>query len=240
MLKFLETKSTTISQDTFTNKFKGKKVLVIGSGPSVNLVNWKNITYDCVVTTTFFYLNEEIRNLNNITHITLSEIIDFDDKNLHEFLEKNPNCTIALEPKNGRPFYTSATYSIFEERYRERLLYYNTEVDRKEGAAGRLCFFTMAFNPSELYYVGIDGKSTTPGNDPKNVFRTHIQGDADGYDYKEFLDSHTTMADTLYRYSLQNECKLYNLGEGFDFNCSTFYSKQHFPLSSEIKTLINK
>lgn len=240
MLKFLETKSTSINQATFSNKFTGKRVLVVGSGPSVNLVNWRHIQYDCVVTTTFFYLNNEIRNLTNIQHITLSEIVDLADTNLHAFLKKNPECTIALEPKFGRPFYSTDAFRVFEAEYRERLIYYNTIVDKKEGAAGRLCFFVMSFNPAELYYVGIDGKSPTPIEDPQNAFRTHIQGDADGYDYREFLDSHTLMADTLYRYSLQNGCKLYNLGEGFAFNCSTAYSKLHFPLSDTIKEKIKK
>lgn len=240
MLKFLNTNSSILTEDTFSNKFTSKKVLVIGSGPSINHVNWDSIEYDYIVTTTFFYLNDTIRNLSNITHVTLSEIIDFSDKRLHDFLEFNKNCTIALEPKAGRPFYDTDVFKKFEARYRERLVYYNTMIDKKEGAAGRLAFFVMSFNPSELYYVGIDGKSISPNNDPPNAFRTHIHGDADGYDHSEFLDSHMTMADTLYKYSLHNGCKIYNLGEGFDFNCSTTYSKQYFPLSEEIKTLIKK
>lgn len=63
MLKFLESKSTSISQDIFTEKFANKKILVMGSGPSVNLVNWKNLDIDGIVTTSFFYLNDKIRNL---------------------------------------------------------------------------------------------------------------------------------------------------------------------------------
>jgi hypothetical protein len=238
MLKFLETKSTILSEDTFTSKFNNKKILVIGSGPSVNLVNWKNIDVDGVVTTTFFYLNDNIRNLKNITHVTLSEIIDFNDYRLHEFFQSNLDCTIALEPKIGRPFYSTDVFKKFEEQYHDRLVYYNTTVDKKEGAGGRLAFFVMAFNPSSLYYVGIDGKSPNPAKDPSNVFRTHVKGDTDNYDYNEFLESHILMAKTLHEYSIGNKCKLYNLGEGFDFNCSTQYSKQHFPLNKKIKQKI--
>ena len=46
MLKFLHTKSTTLSENIFSDKFTGKKVLVMGSGPSVNDVNWKNLDYN--------------------------------------------------------------------------------------------------------------------------------------------------------------------------------------------------
>jgi len=240
MLKFIETKSSVLSENTFADKFSNKRVLVIGSGPSVNMVNWKNIDVDVIVTTTFFYLNDEIRSLNNITHITLSEIIDFNDDRLHNFLQRNPECTIALEPKLGRPFYNTDTFFRFQEQYKDRLIFYNTQVDNLEGAAGRLAFFVMAFSPAELFYVGLDGKSNSPINDPPNAFRTHIHGDTDRYDHGKFLDSYIAMADTLYKYSLYNQCKLYNLGEGFEFNCSTPYSKQYFPLTDEIKQIIKK
>ena len=36
----------------------------------------------------------------------------------------------------------------------------------------------------------------------------------------------------------ERDIKIYNLGEGFEFNCSTPYSKQYFPLSEEIKQII--
>jgi hypothetical protein len=239
MLKFLETKSSTLSDNTFSEKFTGKKVLVIGAGPSVNSVSWENIEYDCIVTTTHFYLNDKVRNIKNIAHLTLSEIIDFKDERLHNFLMYNPSCTIALEPVTGRPFYSSETFLSFEEQYRERLIYYNTTVGKKEGAAGRLNYFVMSFNPAELYYVGIDGKSKDSSKDPMGTFRK-IQGDIDGYSYDEFKDSHMGMADSLYKCSLLNGTNIYNLGEGFDFNCSSDYSKIHFPLTDEIKSKINK
>lgn len=237
MIKFLESTSTTISQETFTDKFTNKKILVMGSGPSVNLVNWKTLDVDAIVTTSFFYLNDEIRKLPNITHITLTDIIDLEHPNLIEFIQSNPTCTIAFEPKI-HPFYQSEKYKKFVETYKNQIIYYNTEYGKKEGVAGRVCYFVMQFSPAELYYVGIDGKSTTPELDPQNAFRTHLRGDADGYPQKDFVESHEYFANILYQTSLQTKTKLYNLGEGFIFNCSTPYSMQYFPLSNEIKQRI--
>lgn len=237
MLKFLETNSTVISQDTFLNKFADKKVLVMGSGPSVNLVNWKNLDYDCIVTTSFFYLNDEIRNLPNIIHVTLTDLVDLEHPNLIEFLDKNPSCTIAFEPKS-HPFYETEKYKKFTQKYKEQIIYYNTQYGKKEGVAGRVCYFIIQFSPSDLYYVGIDGKSSNPEKDPQNVFRTHLRGDADGYPQKEFIESHEYFTNILYQVSLQTKTKIYNLGEGFEFNCSTPYSRQYFPLSEEIKQII--
>ena len=237
MLKFLETNSSLITQDTFTNKFTGKKILVMGSGPSVNLINWKKLNYDCIVTTSFFYLNDEIRNLSNIVHVTLTDLVDLEHPNLIEFLDKNPICTIAFEPKS-HPFYENEKYKKFTQKYRDQIIYYNTQYGKKEGVAGRLCYFTIIFSPSDLYYVGIDGKSSNPENDPLNAFRTQLRGDADGYSQNEFVESHLYFANILYQTSLETKTKIYNLGEGFGFNCSTSYSQQYFPLSEEIKQTI--
>lgn len=239
MIKFLETNSKNISPEIFIEKFSDKKILVIGAGPSANCVSWDSIEYDSIVTTTHFYLNDTVRNLSNISHITLSEIIDFNDSRLYDFLDKNQSCTIAFEPVSGRPFYSSETFLKFEERYRDRVVYYNTQFGKKEGVAGRLAYFVMSFNPSELYYVGIDGKSKNVKNDPIGSFRK-IQGDTDGYSYDEFKESHMEMAKHLHEYSLQNGCRLYNLGESFDFNCSGEYSIKNFPLTDNIKKIINK
>lgn len=234
MLKFFETKSSLLSESTFISKFKDKKILIMGSGPSVNEVNWESLDYDNLVTTSFFYLNDKIRNLSNITHITLSDLVDLKHPNLIEFLEKNPECTIAFEPKS-HPFYNSDEYLNFNEKYKERIVYYNTSYGKKEGVAGRLCYFIIQFSPSDLYYVGIDGKSSNPELDPINAFRPKIKGDADGYPQSDFVNSHLYFANILYKTSLQTKTKLYNLGEGLPYNCSTLYSQEYFPLSNNIK-----
>jgi|TARA_R110000744_G_scaffold380138_1_gene499917 hypothetical protein len=241
MLKYLETKSTTLSENTLFNKFKDKKVLVMGSGNSINEVNWEALDYDCIATTTHFYLNDKIRKSKNITHVTLSEIIDFTHPNLIEFLENNPECTLALEPVWGRPFYNSDVWKNFESKYRDRLIYYNTEISKIEGAAGRLTYFVMAFNPSDLYYVGIDGHAKNRDDSPFNAFRPDKKDHDNGlHSYEKFSNSHINMAKVLYEYSKQNKTKLYNLGEGYNYNCSTPYSKEHFPLSKKIKNKISK
>jgi len=234
MLKFFHTKSSVLSESTFISKFKDKKILIMGSGPSVNEVNWESLDYDNLVTTSFFYLNDKIRNLSNITHITLSDLVDLKHPNLIEFLEKNPECTIAFEPKS-HPFYNSDEYLNFNEKYKERIVYYNTSYGKKEGVAGRVCYFVIQFSPSDLYYVGIDGHSSNSKTEPNNAFRTHLKGSPDNYPQSDFIDSHLYFANILYKASSQTGTKLYNLGEGLPYNCSTPYSKEHYPLSEEIK-----
>jgi len=240
MLKFLKvySKENTqyINENTFSNKFTDKKILVMGSGPSVNDVNWEKLEYDYIVTTSFFYLNDKIRKLPNITHITLTDLVDLEHPNLIEFIETNPTCTIAFEPKE-HPFYETKKYKNFNLKYQNKIVYYNTQYGKKEGVAGRVCYFIIS--PSHLYYVGIDGHSLNVQDEPNNAFRTHLKGSPDGYPQSDFLNSHTYFADILYQTSLQTGTKLYNLGEGYNYNCSTSYSKEYFPLSEKIKIIIN-
>jgi len=237
MLNYLNTNSNVLSETIFQDKFTDKKILVIGSGPSVNLVNWESLDVDGIVTTSFFYLNDKIRNLNNITHITLTDLVELNHPNLITFLDNNPKCTIAFEPKD-HPFYNTDDYHTFTTTYKDRIIYYTTRYGKKEGVAGRVCYFVGMFQPESLYYVGIDGKSHNPHNDPTNAFRSNIRGDADGYPQTEFIESHLYFADNLYNLSIQNGTKIFNLGEGFEFNCSTPYSKEHFPLNEETKKII--
>lgn len=239
MIKFLTTNSTSVSKETLSDRFTGKKIMVMGSGPSVSERNWSIVDVDMICTTSFFYLNDTIRALPNIAHVTLSRIVDLSDPRLLEFADNNPDTTFAFEP-NGLPFYSSSKYKAFTERYKERMVYYNTMFGRKEGVAGRLCYFLMSFAPAELYYVGIDGRSDNVFNDPVNVFRPHIGGpggDPEGHKYHECLTSYIDFSKNIYNESLNTNTRLYNLGEGLPFNMPSVHSKEHYPLPEQ---LLNK
>ena len=60
------------------------------------------------------------------------------------------------------------------------------------------------------------------------------------HSYEKVLNDHINFAQVLHKHSKSSNTKLYNLGEGFPYNCSTVYSKQHFPLSEQIKQKIKK
>ena len=93
----------------------------------------------------------------------------------------------------------------------------------------------MAFNPSDLYYVGIDGHAKNRDDSPFNAFRPDKKDHDNGlHSYEKFFESHMNMAKVLYEYSKSNKTKLYNLGEGLYYNCSTLYSKENFPLNKKI------
>jgi len=215
---------------------KGKNVLVMGSGPSVNDTNWGNLDIDTILTTSFFYLNDKIRSLTNIKHITLTQLVDLNHPNLIDFLVKNPECQIGFEVngavKNMRH------YNTFIKQYKDRIIDYGTTHHTTclhIGVGGRLCFFAMNFLPKTLYYVGVDGTSENPSKDPENAFRPKSMHQ--GWDHTRVHSSegHLKMAKILHIHSVKNNVNLYNLGEGLNYNISTEYSKKHYPLTEEIK-----
>jgi len=239
ILKTFNTHSNSIRPDYFTKQFNKKKVLVLGSGPSARDRNWQNLNFDCIVTCNFFYKNDEVRSLKNIKHISLGDMVDLDDTRLNSFLDDNEECTISFEPKS-HPFYNSEAYRTFNVKYRERIVFYvvNPITSNMEGTAGRAIYFTVCWQPSEIYYVGVDGKSPS-GNDKINFFDTTLVGDRDGYEISRFRKSHLEMANLLHKFNTEYGIKFYNLGEGLEYNMSSEVSKKLFPLSDKIKRSIS-
>ena len=85
----------------FTNQVEGKKVLILGSGPSARDVDWKNVDFDLLLTTSFFYLNNDVVSMKP-RHVSLSKLVDLKNPVLNKFLEDNPDCTVSFEPKIHR------------------------------------------------------------------------------------------------------------------------------------------
>tara|TARA_R110001592_G_scaffold142133_5_gene364123 strand:+ start:8721 stop:9572 length:852 start_codon:yes stop_codon:yes gene_type:complete len=179
---------------SFLDNIKDKKVLVLGSGPSATEIDWANKDWDILVTTSFFYLVPEILEQKPV-HITLSNIVNLEDKRLLDYLDNNPHCTIGFELEvSGKVgplkdfFFSSELYLNFEKRYKDRIVNYRITraynnikskkdklewnyLTRHEGTAGRLCWAVLSAKPKSLTICGIDGVSKTPEKDPPNYFR---------------------------------------------------------------------
>tara|TARA_B100001778_G_C18501787_1_gene590012 strand:+ start:287 stop:1009 length:723 start_codon:yes stop_codon:yes gene_type:complete len=238
ILKTFNTHSNTIKPELFVKKFNGKKILVLGSGPSARDRDWQNLEFDGIVTCNFFYKNDDVRKLKNITHISLGDMVDLSDERLNSFLDDNQNCTISFEPK-VHPFYTSQEYREFNKKYSERVVFYvvNPITSNMEGTAGRAIYFVVGWQPSDIYYVGIDGSSTT-GKDGVNYFDKNLIGTRDNYDLSRYKKSYVEMANLLCKFNQDYGIKFYNLGEGLEYNMSSEVSEKLFPLTDEIKKRI--
>lgn len=205
------------------DNISNKRILVLGSGPSAREIDWKSYDWDVLVTTSFFYLNQDVVNANPI-HVTLSDIVDLTDQRLLNYLDTNVECTISFEPKL-HPFYETDIYSNFVKKYYERIIFYNIN-GGKEGVAGRLCWLILSCKPKMLYICGIDGVSKTRNDDPQNYFRSHT-GTADTYSYEDYLQSFQIFGTNLYCMGQQLNIPIKNLGKGKPYNMITNLSEQY-------------
>lgn len=213
--------------DLLSDNIRGKKVLVLGSGPSAREVNWQSKDWDVLMTTSFFYLNEEVIN-HKPMHVTLSDIVDLSDYRLLNYLNSNERCTISFETK-PHPFYESNLYKDFSLKYKNRIVYYNIQTrgdHNKEGVAARLCWIALAYNPSSISLCGIDGISKKPENDPSNYFRNH-RGTKDSYSYDHYLKSFQSFAQELYSAAKESNIPVQNLGKGKPYNMFSNVSEKY-------------
>jgi len=204
--------------DLLDSNIRGKKVLVLGSGPSATEMDWRSYERDTLVTTSFFYLNSTIVEAKPL-HVTLSDIVDLQDKTLINYLENNPKCTIGFEPKNST-FYFSKTYKEFANRFKDRILTFYIP-GGKEGVASRTCWLVVEFKPTQLITCGIDGISKDVKKDPPNFFRGH-KGTMDDYGYNTYKKDYTLFSKKLESYSNRYGIELINLGKGKPYNMLTF------------------
>ena len=227
-------------KETLTKHVAGKKVLVIGSGPSVEERGFNPDYYDTILTTSFFYLKKDLP-FDKIKFVGLSRLVDLGNDSLNSFLNKY-NCLIGFE-KYNTPFYSSKSYNSFTDKYKDRVIDYWTTNHYDGpliGVGGRMIYVAINFNPSELHFIGIDGTSKTPSNDPENVFRKEIRGahhtgkDSPSQDINRMQQSYNKMSEIIYQESIKRNITLQNLGEGLPYNMSTGLSRKYFPLRLDI------
>jgi len=217
-------------------KYEGKKILVVGGGPTTNAVNWENIDYDFLFSCNDYYLCEKLVN-RKVDTITLlnkafrgNRASKFIDSTLQAKLDTD-NTLIGIEPYHSQEIYGTDKYKNFIQKYKDRCVFFNTKFQNKSGAAPRVVLFATILKPKVIYMVGIDGHK---GNNTVHSFNKDIEGPTD-YPYVTINKHHLEFAKYLYALSTQLGIQIYNLGVGHKDNATSEFSIQNYPLTSEIK-----
>ena len=58
------------------DKIEGKKILVMGSGPSVNIRNWAALDFDYIATVSFWYNRQDLLERSDILFTAYSNLVD--------------------------------------------------------------------------------------------------------------------------------------------------------------------
>ena len=220
-------------------KYRGKKILLIFGGPSVNDRSWENLDVDYIWSCNQFVKNPKVAE-SKIDLVVLGNGLGLlEDKETQEYILKN-DTQVCLEIERG---------DVVHGEYIKASEYYSVDKDRKHffhtrcrsvmGIATRIIPYAIELGPAEIYIVGFDGrhKTETEGN-LMHAFESYkpipnwYRSFGDAFQKRQFV------AYWDYILTLQNspdyDFKLFNLGEGLPYNITSEISKKEFPLPPEI------
>ena len=139
------------------SKYEGKRILVVGAGPTTNIVKWENIEYDYVFTCNQY---TECSKLNDIKIEVASLINRILKKSkpikLYDRLDRD-NSYIAIEPYHSSMVFDHMTFHELIAKYKNKCLFFDTTFQNKSGAAPRLAILAASLKPKSICMVGIDG-----------------------------------------------------------------------------------
>ena len=228
------------------NKIKGKKVIIVGGGPSTNEVNWQNIDVDYTIMVNNFYKNDHYKNIKADFYSVGCEV-DIEGEEFQNYLHKYK--PFLLFEHHGR---WQQMKSFFDKQYKDYsdMSCYFTRAYGKLGVGVRLIILCGILQAKEIYFVGSDG---CPGlsvtkkafieekhsfEKGKSVLPYQItKENAYSIYYKQYEEFWNYVINFLY---LNKTTSLFNLGENSEYNFSSIWSKKYFPLSEQIIKKINK
>ena len=211
------------------DKFKDSSVLIVGGGPSTNCVKWENIKTDYIWTCNHFFLHPKLSK-KNVDLAVLGDEVNLSTKNekLHSYCERHQIACV---------FESIANDNLeFNSKFPHQCHYMYSKYRSKIGTTPREIILALTLGVKEIFFVGIDGlkenglakHSFEIGKKPRGTR---------GYDL--FRCQYVVFWDYILNY-LKPDTKFYNLGEEvISENMTTNISLQKFPLSPEIKRLIN-
>jgi len=213
------------------DKFKDKKILVLGGGTSTIDVKWENLDYDYLWTCNDFFLSDRI-NQAKVDLITIAYNTDLYDERLHNKLTKD-SPVVLVETHHYREKVNSQELKDFSSKF--EVYGIHIPLDSIAGAASRLVKLGLMCGAEKVYFAGVDGFNKSFTN--KHAFTGHVGlKDTDTRrDYEIYYEGFGKFFNHLLELDYH---KLQNLGEGFDYNFGTEISSKQFPLSDDVKEKI--
>jgi hypothetical protein len=215
------------------SKFKNKKIMIVSGGPSSKEVNWDKIDYDYLWTVNEFYKNEDLSR-KQIDLLYLSSIVDFENQQLVESIENTEALlTFPLVTNYIQDNVDLSTIRSLTNRFKENSSYNYTRYSSTLGVGYKLIVLAIFSGASEIYTVGNDGFVS---KNMEHAFDGRKQSPGWYLQYGDRFQDRQFVIFWDYIKKLQDSFgfKIYNLGEGKDYNISSSITKTHFPLTQDI------
>jgi len=215
------------------NKYEGKKILILGAGPSlaerIDSVNLDE--YDFIWSCTKFFLNDEIKNID-LDLFSVGGNVELNDPDLEDFLNRNKNTKYGIECF-VQPFKTKDEMIAFRDKHgAERGFSFHTRYFSKLGAGPRLLALAAILKASQVAFLGIDGYPIGHEHSfEKNKEYKTLKKDGrdEAPTRKGAEDSYRRQFCLLWAYLLSfTDTEFVNLGQGHPGNQSTDVFKTGF------------
>lgn len=219
------------------NKYQGKDILVVGAGPTTNLVSWENLEYDYIFSCNQYYQCKKLTDKRVELVSLINRVLTSMPKQLEQRIVKDDSI-IAIEPYHSKNVFWHPNYQNFIKRNKEKVIYFDTALQNKSGAAPRLATLAASFKPKNLYIVGIDGYDLSKAKTTQHSFEPGLKGQRDRVSIEEVNKSHHKYAEFLGALCKEADINLFNLGEGLSENSISKVSENNYPLPDNIKKLL--
>lgn len=228
-------------------KYKNKKILIVGGGTSTLDSTWENLDYDYLWTCNDFFLEERVLK-QEIDLFLLAWTTDIGNEVLINKL-KDSDTKVFYEGIHYRGKQNTNEFKKFKEAI--NIPIYSMEffqVSKSEspaafsGATFRMIATALHTEASQIYFVGFDGWNKNFSNVHAFTKQRGLKDSDTRRTFSGTRDSYETVFKESYRYftKFPNYRRLQNIGEGYDYNLGTNVSKNYFPLNEETLALLGK
>lgn len=207
-----------ITYNPILEDFQGKKILIVGGGPTTNECEWNDKDYDYIFSCNHFFLHPRLTNVN---FATISPEVNVKSEKFLNYFD-NSNCLFCFDNKDSKDSDIRWLYN----RDPNRVVISLTRKLWKIGATSVLMILTSSFQPREMHVIGMDGAPPHLkglGFDTKHSFQPGKTSQSIHYSYDKYVKWYGEFWDYLIN-DIGKDIKYKNLGHGHPYNISTKFN----------------
>lgn len=206
-------------QTKFTNSVSGKKIFIIGAGPSTDMVDIYEISkkYDQVWTCNDYQKHKTVKNITPDLFYLSNEI--YFKESTHVFLKENKKITCAMDINVGRD---AVIMNMIKQINPENNFIFSLRSFSSTGIMPRLVTMAALLGASEVGVVGLDGYGEEHYS--KGVYESSFEGGTKKIPNKSFnYRSQCRELILFWDYvvnMINNKTKFINYGDVYEHNIS--------------------
>ena len=201
------------------NGLDGKRVLVLGGGPSASQIDWES-KYDIVITSNNYYKKFK----KDPYLISFTPYIPIMDEQIHSFLKSN-NSLIGIEPEFLK-IHEQKSISKFCKLFEGRIVFHHTRYSSTLGVGARQSVLAVLLGASEVHMCGLDlfkseDTSSHSFEGKKGAPRWRQMGEE--FQNRQII----AFWSYLSKIAKERNCIIKNISEDLECNCMAFISKEY-------------